>query len=213
MAKFNKKRAMSDNLPDMAAEGLHAMVIPSKPEVNPKENGDLQLPVVINILKEIDDPNSLVARAEVRQWPALPLDNEEVPDHTYPKYAMGKWQPLCAAIFPDEVPRRPYRTKHGSSEPFYYQGEEIEKTKFNKFKNEADCAAGEKAEAMFENGGFGGMVGVPFWGIIKHQEGSTFVNLFPYPADDPPTDFATGEAMDVVDPDECIVKAELSGDE
>lgn len=213
MAKFNKKRAMSDNLPDMVAEGLHALVITTTPEVNPKENGDLQLPLVITVLKDIEDPNSLVSGAELRQWPNLPLDNEEVPDHTYPKWAMSKWQPLAAALYPDEVPRRPYKTRGGKGQPYNFQGEEIDNKQINTFKNEADVAAGEKAEELFENGGFSSMVGTPFWGLVKHQEGSTFVNLYPYPADDPPTDFATGEAMDIVDPSECIVKADLGDDE
>lgn len=198
MATFNKERAVASVQRKRVKGGLHAGIVFVANKHEKEGVDDLKAAITLRVIKDIEDPNDHVPNAEVRCWPTFPLANDDVDGHVEPEWSHDRFIPWMACIFPEEVNSLPYKKTRGRSEPYYYEGEEIERSEYQRCKDEVVLQSGEKAAEVWGADGenLSSMVGKPFYFRVTWKEGSDFPNIYPVPH--------PYEDDELVDTDDCI---------
>lgn len=154
-------------------------------------NDNLMVWVSSQALRDPNDPRSLVAYTELRDFFTLPLDNPEAPGHTiadddYAQIYARSWTDFAAAVFPDEVAAPPRRQEVDASGkgvgPYFFKGEEIEASDYEICLEEATESAGVKSVEVYKDPK-AALVGRGYFCHILEKEakdGRKFVNQVAY---------------------------------
>lgn len=178
MAKFNLERAIAaTSRKRVRGDTTHAMVITSVEPFEKEGQSQLKAVADVQVIRDIEDPNSLVPGTEHKAWISVPLPNPEdetnIPEE-------GSYRSFCgwaSALFPEEVPAWPAKRSRGRNEPYFFEGEEIETDQYQECKNTSLAKAGAKAEELLEER-YAGMVGRPFHSYVKYNK-KGFLNHYP----------------------------------
>jgi hypothetical protein len=206
MARFNIEKCREDAKQRRVKAGFHAVVSKAAETHTPakEENNHLMTKMSLQILKDIDDPNSYAdKRASFNVWNTLPLENEEVDGHSVDRWVMPNWIPWAAALFPEDCRDQPRRKNKAKTGPHFYGGEEIEKEDYPACYDEAMRAAGEKALEIWGEAGdnLDLMVGKVFVVEVSYGEDPAWPDIKPVNM--------VPEDAEFVDPEDCL---EVVGD-